>query len=127
MSQATKLGADNFVPANLSRGEVQRNIQPRNKILLHPQLSYKKGMSHILRVHEQMDFLVDGDGHFRGHNVVFRRRIMVGVETIKILISLVDQFRMNRPKRSIRTRIAERESELSGLDLDRDGIRRRRG
>src|SRR5258707_15184495 len=32
MSQATKLGADNFVPARLGRGEVQRDIQPGNKI-----------------------------------------------------------------------------------------------
>src|SRR6202795_4481111 len=118
MSKSAKLGADNFVPAGLGRGEVQRNIQPGNKILLHPQLPNK---------HEQMNFLVYGDRHLSGHNVVFGIRIMFGIETKEILRSFIDEFRVKGAERSIRTRITEVERELSGLDLDGHGVSRRRG
>src|SRR5260370_1989795 len=65
MSEATELGADNFVPADPGCREVQRNIQPGNKVLLHRQLPHKKGMGNILRVHEQMDSLVRRSIHLR--------------------------------------------------------------
>src|ERR1700687_3579992 len=42
MSEATKLGADNFVPAGLGCGEVKRNIHPGNKILLHTHSPHHK-------------------------------------------------------------------------------------
>ena len=125
MSQAAKLGADDFVLTDLGRGEVQRNIQPGNKILLHPQLPHIKGMSHILRMHEEVDFLVHRDRHLGRHDVVPRIHIMLGVETKDILRSFVDQLGMKGAKLSVRTGIAEIESELSGLDLDRHGIGRR--
>src|SRR5216683_6209072 len=118
MSKSAKLGADNFVPAGLGRGEVQRNIQTGNKILLHPQLPHKKGMSNIFRMHEQMDFLVHGDRHLGGHDVVFGIRIMLGVETIEILRSLINELGVNGAQLSIRAGVAEIERELSGLNLD---------
>src|ERR1700674_106877 len=127
MSKATKLGADDFVPTSLGRSEVKRNIQPGNKILLHPQLPHKKGMSNILRMHEQMNFLVHGDRHLSGHNVVFGIRIMFGIETKEILRSFIDEFWMKGAERSIWTGITEVERELSGLDLDGHGVSRRRG
>src|ERR1700674_2909010 len=127
MPQATKLGADNFVPAGLGRGEVQRNIQPGNKILLHPQLPHKKRMPNILRMHEQMNFLVHGNSHLSGHNVVFGIRIICGIEAKEILRSFIDEFRVKGAELSIRTGITEVERELSGLDLDGHGVSRRSG
>src|SRR5260370_13896220 len=111
MSEAAKLGADNFVLADLSCREVQRNIQTGNKILLHPQLPHKKGMSNILRMHEQMDFLVHGNSHLSGHNVILGIRIMFGIETKEILRSLTNELRVKGAERSIRTGIAELERE----------------
>src|ERR1700704_2744851 len=127
MPKATKLGADNFVPAGLGRGEVQRNIQPGNKILLHPQLPHKKGMSNILRMHEQMNFLVRGYRHLSGHNVVFGIRIVFGIETKEILRSFIDEFRVKWAELSVRTGITKVERKLPSLDLDGHGVSRRRG
>src|SRR5450759_115495 len=84
-------------------------------------------MANILRMHEQMDFLVHGDGHLGGHDVVFGIRIVVRVETEEILRSLVDEFGVKEAELSIGAGVAEIESELSGLDLDRHGVVRRRG
>src|ERR1700693_79877 len=84
-------------------------------------------MSNILRMHEQMDFLVHGDRHLSGHDVVFGLRIICGVETKEILRSFIDEFRVKGAERSIRTGITEVERELSGLDLDGHGVSRRSG
>src|SRR5438445_5603128 len=84
-------------------------------------------MSNILRMHEQMDFLVHGNSHLSGHNVIFGIRIMFGIETKEILRSLTNELRVKGAERSIRTGIAEVERELSGLDLDGHGVSRRRG
>src|SRR6266404_7674390 len=125
MSEATKLGTNNFVLADLSGGEVQRNIQPGNKILLHTQLPHKKGMSNIFRMHEQMDFLVHGDSHLGGHDVVPGVRVVLWIKAEKILVGLIDQLRVKGTELLIRTVVAEIESELSGLDLDGEGGDRR--
>src|SRR5260370_30493526 len=111
MPEAAKLSENNFVLANLSCGEVQGNIQPGNKILLHTQLPQKKGMSNILRMHEQMDFLVYGNSHLRRYDVVPGIRVVFRIKAKKILVGLIDQFRVQRTELFIRTRVAEIESE----------------
>ena len=83
-------------------------------------------MSNIFRMHEQMNFLVHGDRHLGGHNVVFGIRIIGSIETKEILRSLVDEFRVKGAELSIRTGVAEIESKLSCLDLDGHGVGRRR-
>src|SRR5450631_962473 len=84
-------------------------------------------MSDILRVHEEMNFFVHGDDHRGGHDVVARIRIMFRVEPKEILRSFINELGVKGAEFSIRAGIAEIESELSGLDLDRHGIGRRRG
>src|SRR5208337_3026730 len=84
-------------------------------------------MSDILRMHEEMDFLIDGDRHFGGYDVVPGIHIMLGIEAVEILRSLINELGVKWAELSIRTGIAEIESELASLDLDRHGIRRRRG
>src|SRR6202521_2184042 len=74
-----------------------------------------------------MDFLVHWNSHLGGDDVVFRIRIMFGIETKEILRSFIDEFRVKGAERSIRTGITEVERELSGLDLDGHGVSRRRG
>src|SRR5437016_2741122 len=69
MPQAAKLGADNLVSADFRCRKVQGNIQPGNEVLLYPQFPHKKRVADVFGMHEQMDFLVDGDGHLRGHDV----------------------------------------------------------
>src|SRR5271170_2557762 len=81
-------------------------------------------MSHVLRMHKQMNFLVHRNGHLGGHNVVAGIHIMLGIKTKEILRSLVDEFGMKRSEFTIRARVAEIESELSGLNLDGHGIGR---
>src|SRR5277367_3206 len=83
-------------------------------------------MSNILGMHEQMNFPVYRNRHLRSHNVVSRIHIMLRIKTKEVQRSLIDKVRVNRPKFSIRTGIAEIESELSRLNLDRHGTRRRR-
>ena len=51
--------------------------------------------------------------------------IVVGIETVEILVGLVDHLRVDGPEGSIRAGVAEIKSELPGLDLDRHGVGRR--
>src|SRR5260370_5535412 len=84
----------------------------------YPQLQTKKGSANILRMHEQMNFLVHGDGHLGGQDVFFGNRIMFGIDTKEILSSFTDDFPLKGTERSIRAGIAEIENELARLDLD---------
>src|SRR6202521_1293047 len=71
-----------------------------------------------------MNFLVYGNRHLRGHNVVSGLGIMRGVETKEILRSFIDELGVIGTELSIGTWVTEIESELSGLDLDRHGVSR---
>src|SRR4029077_4599684 len=87
---------------------------------------HKKGVANILRVHEQMHFLVHRDGHLGGDDVVSRLNIVFLVEAEEFLRTFVDPLRMKRAKLSIRTGVTKIESELPGLNLNRHRIRRGR-
>ena len=71
MAQAAKLRTDNFVPSQFCCSEVKRKIESRKKILLNTQFGHVERMTHILRVHEQMNLPVHGHTKFSGHNVIF--------------------------------------------------------
>src|SRR5450755_168407 len=79
-------------------------------------------MPHIFRVHQEMDFCIDRDRHFGGHNVVAGVHIMLGIETKNVLISFVDEFGMKTAELPIHAGVAEVKGKLSSLDLDRHGI-----
>src|SRR5712671_1058504 len=84
-------------------------------------------MPDIFCVHEEMDFLINWDSHFGGHNIVPGFDVMLGIEAENILRALINEFRVQGAKLLIRTRVAEIKSELSGLRLDghcRGGRRR---
>src|SRR5664279_5120094 len=83
-------------------------------------------MSHILGVHEEMDFLVHGDDHRGSHDVVPCIRIMLRVKSKEVLRSFINKLGVKGAELSVWTGIAEIESELSGLDLDRHGVGRGR-
>src|SRR5882762_6458914 len=123
MPEAAKLGTNNFVPADLRCRKVQRNIQSRNKILLHTQLPHKKGMSNIFGMHEQMDFLVYGNRHLSRYDVVPGLWVVLQIQAEKVLRPLIDQLRMDRSEVSVRPRIAKIKGKLSGLHLYGHGVR----
>src|SRR5258708_15383910 len=70
-----------------------------------------------------MDLPVHGDGHFRGHDIVFGVRIVLRIEAEKILIALADVVGVNGSELSIRPRIAKVKRKLSSLHLDGQSIR----
>src|SRR5580704_18252660 len=76
-------------------------------------------MSDVLGVHEEVNFPVHRDGHFRGHDVVLRVSVVVSVNAIEVLVSFAEHFRMNSAESSVRAGITEVKSELSCLHLDR--------
>ena len=57
------------------------------------------------------------------HDVIFGIRIMVHVQTEEVLAGLADHVGVNGAELSVRAGIAEIKGELSGLDLDRHGVR----
>ncbi len=102
---------------------MNRQIKAGHEILLDTQFGNKEGVPDILRMHEQMDFPVHGDGHFRGHDIVFGVRIVLRIEAEKILIALADVVGVNGSELSIRPRIAKVKRKLSSLHLDGQSIR----
>src|SRR5260370_38878530 len=112
MPQATKLGAHNFVAADLCCREVKGNIQPGNKILLYPQLPHEKGVANILGVHEQMDFLIHRNGHLGGDDIVSRLNIVFLVAAEEFLPTLLDPLPVKQAKPSHLTLVAENENQL---------------
>src|SRR5579872_1882038 len=81
-------------------------------------------MANVFGVHQQVDLVVHGDRHFCGDDVIFGVGIVIGIDTEEILVGFAHHLGMNRGERSIWSGITEVERELSGLDLDRDGIDR---
>src|SRR5208282_3739891 len=92
------------------------------EILLDAQLWHIERVANILGVHQQVDFLVHRDRHFRRHDIVFCVLIVRRVDTEEISISFVDLIGMNGAKLAIRAGIAKIESKLSRLHLNRYGI-----
>ena len=80
-------------------------------------------MSHVFRVHQQVDLPVHRDGHLSGHNVVFGILVVCGVEAEEVRVGLTDLVRVQRPERSVRAGVAEIKSKLSRLHLNRHRIR----
>src|SRR5229473_7284427 len=126
MSEAAKLGADDFVPADFRRREMNRNVQARDEILLYAQFRNVERVSYVLRVHEQMDLAVHRNSHLSGDDVVFRILVVRSIETKEICVGFADFVGMKRPEGSVRPGIAEIKCELSGLDLNWHRIGRRR-
>src|SRR5580658_1897142 len=127
MPEAAKLGADDFVLSDFCCREMNREIQARDEILLDTQFGDVEGMAHVLRMHEQVDLAIDGDGHLSGNDVVFGSLVVRGIEPEEICVSLADLVGVNWAEDSVRTGIAEIKGELTGLDLDRQRISSRRG
>jgi hypothetical protein len=73
-------------------------------------------------MHQQMDFVVYRNCHFRGHNVVFRVLVVGQIKAKKVRIRLADQRGMERAKLPVRTGIAEVKRKLPGLNLNRHGV-----
>src|SRR5437868_12712361 len=103
---------------------MKRKIQSGHKILLNAQLAHVERMSKILRVHKQADLAVCGNRKLCGHNVNLGIRIMIDIQTIKILVGLVNLLRMERAELSIRSGVAEVKGKLPGLHLRRKSIGR---
>ena len=117
--QSAKLGTDDFVPADLGGSEMNREIQSRNEVLLHPQLRNIKRMSDILRMHQQMNIAVHWNRHFSGHNVIFGILIVGLIKTKKVFVGLVNHRGMERTELPVRAGIAEVKRKLPGLHLNR--------
>src|ERR1700730_450950 len=84
-------------------------------------------MAQILRVHEQMNLPVRGDRHLSGYNVIFGVLIVGLIQTKEMRVGLANEIGVKRAELPVGTGVAEIESELSGLDLDRHGVGRRWG
>src|SRR6266446_317409 len=126
MPEAAKLGTNDFVPADFRRGEMNRDVQSRNEILLDSQFGDVEGVPYILRVHQQVDLAVHRDCQLSAYDIVLGVLVVCGIKTIKVRVGFADQVRMKRAERAIRTGVAEIKCELSCLDLNRHRIRRRR-
>ncbi len=107
--------------ARLGRREMEREVQPGHKILLNSQLANIEGMSHVFRVHQQMNFAVYGNGHLRGDDVISRFHVIRGIQAEIVLISFIDFVWMKRAKLPVRSGISEIKCKLASLRLDLQG------
>src|SRR5579863_1323662 len=122
MPQATELGTDNFVSANLGCCEMERKVEAGHEILLHTQFGHKERMAHVLAVHQQVDLPVHRNGHLGGYDVVLGIGIVVRVNAKKVLVGFAKHLRMNGSKCSVRPGVTEVKSKLPSLNLHRYGI-----
>src|SRR5580658_6724123 len=70
-----------------------------------------------------MNLPIHRNGHLRRDHVIASFHIICGIETEIVLISFVDFVGMQRPKLSVRSRIAKIKSKLSCLRLDLQSVR----
>ena len=123
MAQSAKLGADNFIPSDFSGREVHGKIETRNKVLLDAQLPDVEGVAHILCVHQQVDFAVDGYHQLSGDDVIPRLDVVGRVQAKIILVPFVNLVGIDGAEFPIGARIPEVKSELTRLRLDLQSIR----
>ncbi len=96
VSEATKLGTDDFVFADFRCREMNRDVQSRNEILLDSQFRDVEGVSDVLRMHQQVDLAVHRDGHLGCHDVVFGILVACGIEAKEVRVGLTDLVSMQR-------------------------------
>src|SRR5216684_4772305 len=124
--EATKLRADDFVPADFRCREMNRDVQSGDEILLDAQFGNIERVSYILRMHEQVDLAVHWDGQFSGYDIVFGILVVRSIEAKEIRVSFTDLVGVKRAEPAIRTGVAEIKCKLSSLDLNRHRIGRGR-
>src|ERR1700722_2649836 len=123
VTEAAKLSTDDLVLANFGSREMYGKIQARNEILLHAQFGNIEGVSDILRVHQQMDFTVHGNGHLCGYDVIFGILIVSGIDTEEVCRGFINLVPVYRAELTVRTGIAKVKRKLSRLHLDRYRVR----
>src|SRR5271165_1365793 len=101
MAKTAKLGTDDFVLADLGRGEVKGEIESGHEILLDAQLANVEGMTHVLGVHHEVDFLVDRNDHFAGRDVIASGNIVLRIQAKEIRIAFIDLFRVDAAELAI--------------------------
>src|SRR6516162_2418855 len=126
MAEAAQLGANDFVFADLRRGEVKGKVKPGNKVLLDAKLANVEGMTDVFRVQQKLHLAVHGHNQRAGHNIVASRDVIGRVEAEIVLIALVDLVGMDCAELPVGARVAEIKGKLLGLGLDlkRSGSRR---
>src|SRR5271157_107306 len=122
MPEAAELAAHNFIPANFRCREMKLEIQSRHEILMNSQCWNIERVAHVFGVHHQPDFLVHRNGHLGGHDVISGIWIAVGIKAKEVLVGLADLVGVQRAELSVGPGIAEIEGELSGLDLNGQGV-----
>ena len=70
-----------------------------------------------------MDLAAHWDGHLCGHDVVFRIRIVIHVQTVEVLGRFADEVGVNWTQLSVRPRVTEVKGKLRPLNLNRHGVR----
>src|SRR6266567_5975176 len=81
-------------------------------------------MPYVLSVHDQMDFFVDGNHQFARRDVVASGNVVLRIEPEEIRVALIDFFGMESTELSVRPGIAKIKSELPGLHLNWNRVRR---
>src|SRR3984957_15690344 len=77
-------------------------------------------------MHQEMNLTVHRDGEINGNEVIFRVLIVGGIQAKKIGVGLADLLRVDGAKSAIRAGITEIKCKLSRLNLNGNGIGRRR-
>ena len=118
--QPAELRAHDLVLPDLRRGEMKRDDQARNEVLLDAELADEERVSDILGVQREQDRLVHRDRRASADDDVVARRGVVGrIEAEVIAVAIVDLVRMKRAEFPVRPGIAEIEGELLRLHVDR--------
>src|SRR5271156_6521149 len=121
MAEAAELRADDFILADFRGREMNRNRQAWDRILLQAQFAHVKIVDYVLRVQNQFDLPIYRHGESGNYDVVFAGRI-VGIEAQRIAGRSADLLGVDAAELSVRSGIAEIESELIGGSFDFDGV-----
>src|SRR5215469_15165485 len=121
MAEAAQLRANDFVFADLRRGEVKGKVEPGNEVLLDAKLANVEGMTDVFGVHQKLHLAVHGHNQLAGHNVVPSRYVIGRIEAEIVLIALVYLVGMDCAELPVGARVAEVKGKLLGLGLDLKG------
>ena len=121
VAQAAELRADDLVLADFRGGEMNRDRQAGDGVLLQAQFANIEIVDYVLRVKDQFDLVIYWNRESGNYDVIFSGWI-IGIQAERIAGGCADLLGVEPAEFSVGAGIAEIEGELVGGDFYLDGV-----
>src|SRR4051812_1441359 len=113
MAEAAKLGARDFVDADLVGLEMERDLHAGPDVLFHAQLADEEIVDDVAGVHDEADRTADGNLDGCANDVVLASGVLV-IEAVGIAGGIVDELEIGAAELAVWPGVAEVPGELFG-------------